>query len=489
MNRKIITTSVLTLVLVASSVLLVGAQGGDSITHNTAWAFQNLGSTTANVHVDIYSTAGGSPVATDDFTVATSDAWWAPDYSPLDPVGTLNGAIVASSDQPLAATVNQVADNSTSGRRGNATYGGFTNDTVAPTMYVPVVMKRLGGMYWTELSIQSTAASGDISVYVHYYDASGTEVTGSPRTYTVPPGSVTRVAQEDETILIDGFMGSAKVEAADGVTPIAVVINEFVGLSGRMYEQYYSYEGFSGGSTRVVVPNVFINGYGGVFNASVSVQNLTGITDNVTWRFYDTTAGNPNPSTEIYSFTAPMPAGEIIYFPDAPYAQTLKDAYNPGDDAWVGTLILESTTQPLVAVVNQLSGSYLAASFQGFNEGSTEIYFPMAYVNAYGFADTSYSIVDMSGTAGDVTVQVDFIADTAACSGCSNWSTTYSFGTNDAQYQPDQLPSSVMSGGVYVGSIKVTVLTGGKTIHGNMNELMGAGTQDNLTSFNAFLKP
>lgn len=495
MKRKTIFAVVLTLgLIVATGVALVSAQGGDAVTHNTSWTFQNLGSATAQVHVDLYDTSG-NPVAFDDFDVAKSAAFWAPSYTPLDPVGTFNGSIVASSSEPLAATVNQVADNGTSGRTGNATYGGFDDNMIAPQVYAPIVMKGYVGLFWTELSIQSTATTGDITVDVHYYDETGAEVTGSPVPYTVHAGSATRVAQENETILSAGFIGSAMVEAADGTTPLALIVNEFDGRTGHNYELFYAYEGFAGGATRVVVPNVFIRGYGGCFNASASVQNLGDLDAEVTWRFYDTTPGNPSAGTEIHSIPDDViPVGKTVYFPSEPYAQTLKDAYNPGDDEWIGTLILESTNgQPLVAVVNQINdcGVYHTASFRGLTEGGTELFFPMAFVDAFGFANTSFAIVDMTDTGGVVNVTVDYIADTSAngCPGCLDWSDTYDFVNNDNKYQPTHIPASVMSGGVYVGAIKITVNTPGKTINGVMNEVMGGATQDNFTSFNGSLAP
>ncbi len=478
MRKTIVATVLVAALVIATGVAL--AQGGDSVTHNTSWAFQNLGDTTAQVHVDLYST-DGTLVATDDFDVPTAVSFWAPDYDPLDAVGTFNGGLVASSSQPLASIANQVAANSTSGRTGNATYMGISADKTAPTMYAPVAMKSFAGAYWTELSIQSTATSGSISVYVHYYNQDGNEVSGSPSSYTVYAGSPTRVAQDDETILPDNWNGSVMVEAVDGTTPIALVVNEFVGSSGGMYNQFYSYEGFAAGDTTIVLPAVFINGYGS-YNASTSVMNLGGSSNpaNVTWHFYDADTGS-----EIYSYSESISTSKSVYFPDAPYADTLTG----GDGVWVGSVTLECTSGgPLVAIVNELSGSYFAASYTGLMGGTDELYFPLAFVNAYGFAQTSYSISDMSGTAGEVSVTVDYIADTTQCAGCSDWSTTYSFTNTDSKYQPDHIPTSAMDSGVYVGSVRITVNTPGKTINGIMNEIMGDANADNFTSFNAFTK-
>ncbi len=482
--KKMITILV-TLGLIIATVAVVNAQlGSDSVTHNTSWVFQNLGSSTADVAVELYST-DGTLAASDSFTVAKSVAFWAPDYAPLDAVGTFNGSIVASSNQPLAATSNQVAQNTTSGKSGNATYVGFTGDTVAPTMYAPVLMKSYAGIFWTEMSIQSTASSGSTAVSVHYYNEDGSEVTGSPVAKTVPAGSPIRVAQADEAILSDGWIGSVKVAADDGTTALALVVNEFWGGANHEYDQFYSYEGFASGATRVVCPNVFINGYGGLFQASATVQNLGSVPADVTFTFYDNTAGNPNQATAIYSFTQVITTSLATYYPNAPYAQDLKDGYNVGDDEWIGTVVFESTNgQPLAAIVNELSGSYWAASFTGLTAGGTEFYSPMAYVKGYGFANTSYAIVDTSGTSGVVNVTVDYIADTVACPGCSDWSDTYDFEINDNKYQPDHIPASAMDNGTYIGAIKITVNTAGKTIGGVINEILGSSTADYFTSFN-----
>lgn len=498
MKKRIIAV-LLALGLVAVLAIAVNAQiGSDSVTLNTSWTFQNLGGSTATVHVDLFSTAG-SLIASDDITVAKSAGFYAPNYAPLDTAGTFNGGIVASSSEPLAATSNQVAVNNTAGRTGNATYVGFTADTVAPTLYAPSLMKGFGSLFWTELSIQSTATTGDITVDVHYYNEDGSEVVGSPVAYIVHAGSPTRVAQADETILPAGWIGSTMVEAQDGTTDLAMIVNELMGGTGLLYGQFYSYEGFASGAERVVVPNVFVDGYGGAFNASATVQNLGSIPANVIWRFYDNQPGNPAQATEIMSFTEVLTTSKAVYFPNETYVQTLKDAYTTTSDIaageWVGTVVFESTNgQPLVAIVNELQGTWWAASFTGLTEGGTELYYPMAYVDAFGgYAQTSYAIVDMSGTPGPVNVTVNYIADkdpAVGCPTCGDWSTTYDFSVNDNQYQPVHLataPAGVLgTGDVYIGSLKITVNTAGKTINGVMNEVLGfmASTEDNFTAVN-----
>ena len=470
----------LTLSVLVATVTVASAQiGTDSITHNTSWTFQNLGTATADVSVELYNSADGTVAASDTFTVTTSASFWAPDYPPLG-TATFNGSLVASSSQPLASISNQVAANGTSGRTGNATYMGFTADSVAPTMYAPVVMKSFAGIYWTEISIQSTATSGSTLVDVTYYNADGS-VAASNTDVTVYAGAATRLAQEDESGLLANFNGSVMVAAQDGTTDLALIVNEFYGTDSNMYNQFYSYEGFAAGAQSVVLPAVFVDGYGGLYNASASVMNLAGPTTpaNVTWHFYDA-----NVATEVYSFTEVITTAKSVYFPAEAYASTLMAASLPADE-WVGSVTLESD-QDLVSIVNELSGSMHAASYTGLMGGDMELFFPLAFVGAYGFADTSFSIADVSGTSGAVTVTVYYIADTTACPGCSDWDTTYSFSVSDSQYQPTHIDASALSGGVFVGSIRITA---NKNISGIMNELMGAPTAYNFTSFNAFIAP
>ena len=455
------------------------ALGSDSMTHNTSWAFQNLGSATANVSVDFYNTAGAN-IASDSFSVANSASFWAPTYAPLG-AASFNGAIVASSDQMLAAISNQVAVNNVSGRTNNATYRGFSDGDVAPTMYAPVLMKDYAGFYFTEMSVQN-AGSSDVTANVTYYNEDGTTV--GTVAHTVKANSPTRIAQSAEAILPAGWIGSARVASAGGTTPLAVVVNEYVGSPGLLYNQFYSYEGFAAGATTVYVPVLFINGYGG-WNASVAVQNLGGAAATTVWSFYDTTPGNPNPGTVIHTENVNIPTSKAVYFPNASYATTLKNAYLPGDNAWVGMLKITSS-QPLVAIANELYGSNLAGSNVGVSQGATVLNYPLAFDKAYGYANTSFAISDVSGTAGAVNVTVAYTPDLTQCPLCGPWSDTYSFTNNDSKYQPDHIPASAKSSGVYVGSIKITVNTAGKTINGVMNELLGGDGQDNFTSFNGF---
>jgi hypothetical protein len=481
MNKKMLVAITMFVVLsvVVLGVSLVSAQGGDSLTFNTSWVFQNLGPSTANVQIQVYSKDGtGAPVASDTFTVTKAKSFYAPTY-PVIPAN-FNGSIIASSDQPLASIANQVAQNNTTGRTAYATYKGATTDSVANTMYAPVVMNNYAG-YYTEMSIQNTGSS-DNNVTVFYYDATGAEVTGARQTGTIKAGQSWRVAQS-VTSLPAGFIGAAKIVSTSSI-PLAVVVNEFVGTTGAMYNQFYSYEGFAAGSNKLTMPATFINGYGS-FNASASVQNLGAAPAKVTWYFYDSGVT----SSYVYSYTETITTSKSVYFPNAPYAATLVNA-SAVDAGWVGSVILDSN-QPLVAVVNELSGALLAASYTGLPSGAslgaTDIFFPLAFVNAYGFANTSFAIADVSGTGGPVNVTVSYLADKDQCPTCGDANFTYDFTTSNSQYQPTHLAGNTAlgTGGVYIGSIKVHVNTVGKKIDGIMNEVVNVNG-DGFTSFNSF---
>jgi hypothetical protein len=478
MNKKMLVAVAMSAVLVAAlGVAMVSAQGGDSLTFNTSWVFQNLGASTANVQVQVYSKDGsGSPVATDSFTVTKAKSFYAPTYSVIP--ANFNGGIIASSDQPLASIANQVAQNNTTGRTSYATYMGATANSVAATMYAPVLMKGYFG-YETEMSVQNTS-TGDNAITIYFYDLTGAEVVAARQTATIKGGQSMRFAQNANANLAAGYIGAAKIV---GAAPLAVVVNEFVGTTGGMYNQFYSYEGFASGSQKLVLPAVFINGYGS-FNASASVQNLGASPANVTWYFYDSGVT----SGYVYSFTETIATSKSVYFPNASYASTLVNA-SAVDAGWVGSITFDSD-QPLVAVVNELSGAYSAASYTGLAAGTglgaTDLFFPLAYVNAYGFANSSFAVADVSGTGGVVNMTVSYIADKEQCAGCGDATFTYDFTTSNSQYQPTHLAgNAALSGGVYIGSIKIHVNTAGKKIDGIMNETV-AVSGDGFTSFDAF---
>jgi len=483
MNKKLRVALILSVALVAAlGMVMVSAQGGDSLTNSTSWTLQNLASTTANVQVQFYSATGtGVPVASDTFTVSKSRAFYAPTY-PVVPAN-FNGGLIASSDQPLASIANQLLVNNTTGRTAYATYMGATSSSVATTMYVPIVMRKYGGLYDTEISVQNTDTS-DNNITIYYYDALGNEVVAARKTDTIKAGQPKRYPQSSATGLSDGFIGAAKVVAG---SPVAVILNEFVGTPGNMYNQFYSFEGFASGSKTLYMPTVFINGYGG-FNASASVQNLGGAPAHVTWYFYDSgvTTG------AVYSFTETIAVAKSVYFPFASYANTLINA-SAVDAGWVGSIKIVSD-QNLVGTVNELNGNYIAGSYRAFGSGATDLYYPTAFVKAYGIdANTSYAIADVSGTPGAVNVTVSYIADKEACPTCNDANVTYNFTTADSQYQPTHMaataPSALGTGGVFVGSIKIHVNTAGKTINGTMNELINTVNGDGFTAFDAFTNP
>jgi len=481
MNKKLAIALALSLALVfAVGTVLVSAQ--DTLVFNTSWTFQNLGTTTANVQVQFYSTTGsGTPVASDTFTVSKSKAFYAPTY-PVVPAN-FNGGLIASSDQPLASIANQLLVNNTTGRTAYATYMGATASSVANTMYVPIVMRKYGGLYDTEISVQNTA-SGDNSITIYYYDAAGAEVVAARKTDTIKGGQSQRYPQASATGLADGFIGAAKIV---GSSPVAVILNEFVGNAGHLYDQFYSFEGMAAGAKTIYMPTVFINGYGG-FNASASVYNLGSVPANTTWYFYDSgvTTG------PVYTLTKQIAVGYSVYFPLEAYANTLINA-SAVDAGWVGSIKIVSD-QDLVGTVNELNGAYIAGSYRAFGSGATDLYFPTAFVKAYGIdANTSYAIADVSGTAGPVNVTVSYLADKEACPTCSDANVTYSFTTADSQYQPSHMAANASgalgTGGVFVGSIKIHVNTAGKTINGTMNEIINTVNGDSFTAFDAFTNP
>jgi hypothetical protein len=189
---------------------------------------------------------------------------------------------------------------------------------------------------------------------------------------------------------------------------------------------------------------------------------------------------------EVYSFTEIITVAQSIYFPFEPYASLLVNA-STVDAGWVGSIKVTSN-QPLMGTVNELRGDYTAGSYRALSAGATDLFYPVAFVNAYGVdANTSYAIADVSGTPGPVSVTVHYIADTTACPTCQDASFTYDFVTADSQYQPTHLAGhpALGTGGVYVGSIRIHVNTPGKLINGTMNEIILAAHGDDFTAYNA----
>jgi len=136
------------------------------------------------------------------------------------------GAGVVSSSTPIACNVNteiQGATGSTTNPYRSGTSQGFSDSAAAVKLYAPQVMREYYN-YNSYVSVQNTGGAS-VTVNVKYFDAStGNEVTAAAESASIPAQS-SKVFYQTDNAALGNFIGAATIEAADGTTKLAAIVN------------------------------------------------------------------------------------------------------------------------------------------------------------------------------------------------------------------------------------------------------------------------
>jgi len=438
MKRVILLTAIVLLVIM-SIPLAASAQ----ITYTSGFQVQNLDtSNVATILITFYNQDGSVAATVSD----TIPAGGSKTYFPLRAVSDgFNGSVVISSDREIRAIVNVLGN---SGAYG-ASYGGFQQG--ATTVYVPLLMKANSG-YNTWFNIQN-AGSAATNVTVNYSDGVTASCTN------LQPGAACTLNQATEAHA-SGWVGSAIVTADQ---PIVVTVME-VGPT-----TLFAYNGFTGGSTNVVMPLINANNAGYV--TGVQIMNLGDTDTTVTVSYTPSLAGTACTETKT------IPAKKSETFALYAFARTV-----PGENCADGARFIgsaqvtgNSANQPLVAIVNQLnSAANKGAAYEGFDPSTATdtVVMPLIMDRNSNYW-TGFSVVNVGNNT--TTVNCTF----------SNSSHTES-----ATLAPGQALTALQNGVIapgYVGSAICTASPGGKIV-GIVNELNSVLPGDAFLVYNAFNK-
>jgi len=405
-------------------------------------------------------------------------------YASLDAVGqtsAFNGSAIISSGKPVAAIVN-IAAASGSGARVVASYGGVSS--VSSELTMPLIMKNNGGkINDTKFNVQN-ASAGDVSVTITYVPSNAGN-TGCKQTATIKKGSSRTFDQRTDsdytgcsgTGLGDKFVGSAKVVATGGNIAAAALQASTINL--------LSYTGFSSGSLNPVFPliNSFNNGnVTGIQIANLGTQN-TDVTVS-----YTPTPGNGTACTEKQTIVA----GSSATFALAAFDKTNADENCIDQTKFVGAarVTVNSTSQPLVAVVNQTNNAKgFGSAYGAFDpaKATAKVSLPLIIDSNGGFKNTSgISIANVGNSAVSITcVYSAFNGNTPAADTENNVAP----GGSMVRFN-----SNLVSDGAYVGSATCTATGSGETkIVGVVNQSAGvavnpAGVKagDGATTYEGF---
>jgi hypothetical protein len=449
---------------------------------STTFAVQNLSTTaTATVHVDYRkaSNDGGgawtASAANTDFTLAPGAAANIAQY--LDAtLPTGRGSATVSSDQPIAAIVNQLARNQvdTSG-----SYTGF--DSGAASVFAPLVFKGLStsaGTINSTLTIMNTGSAATDSNCVHqrcdiraglYCDRDA-----------LAAGESYYADQSDETNLAAGFFGSAVVNATTAGGTVAVVGNQFTGVNALLtYNGFKSTEGY----TSWAVPFYACRLANG-FSAPITVKNVG--------------ASIPVGGIQIAFKPDPSLTGALA----TPFTLTNASAV-PANASFIENLRIDTNcpttsfgsaivTAPsnVVVVVNQLQAGFdQALSYNGIATNNTNktALSPVVFSRLANGYSTAITVQNLNLSASG-TVTFTYIPNTA-CTGCAQFTKVLSVAAGGSVIQNHRLAPGTATHplpDLWFGAARVE---SDQPIAGVVNQLNTTGTGDKSLSFNTISQP
>lgn len=300
---------------------------------NTAISVQNTGPTTATVTLAFQPSPGspGSPDTITD-TIPPGAARLYDQRTQADLGPTFVGSAVVTSDEPVAAVVNET-DGSIL-----MSYTGFVG-AGSTRVNVPLVMSQ-NSNWWTGVQVQNLGNfATDITIEFHP-DPAQSEITPTLETVgNVAPGASANFLQRGDQ-WTGKFVGSAVVTSSQ---PMIAIVNELNEVDG----DGMSYGGFTSGTTKISAPLVMYDNND--WYTGLQVQNIGTSTATI-----DLKVDGVWPA-RVYV----APGSSYTWYP-MPWAK-------------VGAATVESLNgQPLVGIVNEITHPYKAGensmSYECFNE-------------------------------------------------------------------------------------------------------------------------
>lgn len=442
------------LALLLSVVLFSTASAAplNQLAYSTGIQVQNLsGSNAANITLTFVDGAGATS-ATVNASIAAAGSVT---YFPLPSVSAgFSGSAVVSSDQPVAAIVNLVADGT---GLGSSYVGRSAGDT---SLFIPIIIKNLGGQStWFSIQNAGTASTG---YTVSFANQASCDITG-----TIPASASVTIRQDADTCLPVGYLGAATITSTGSAQPlVAVNVQERATVVGSFPKFLLASTAFSSaGASNLPVAPVFI--YIGTFQTGISLQNTGGSSTDVTIT-YTPSAGFPGAScTETKTIAAG--AATIFGFPSLPAG-----CIPAGSFVGTAAVTTNSTSQPLVGLVNQANtANGNASTYSMFNPGAATdtISLPLILDRVGSTFYTGVSVMNVGDASTDVT--------------CTFSNTSY---TASATLTPGAALTFVQQNEIsagYIGSGTCTT-NNGEEIVAMVNELQSAFnslTQDGLLTY------
>ena len=418
-------------------------------TYSTGFQVQNLSNAVANVTIAFYPQGSGTASASVNTTIAPNAAATYATLPSAVAAGFTGGAVI-SSDQSVASLVNVIAN-------GNVGYGASYSGVSAgaKTVQLPLLFKE-SFKFNTFFSVQNT--SGTAANVTITYSGGG---LASPVTQTaqIQPGSSTQFDQSTNASLPAGFNGSAVITSDQDVAAAVVQAGPTTLLS---------YNGFATTSTTPVFPLINANNFG--FVTGISLQNAGTVATDVTVSYTPSPDRNGNPQGTPCTETLTIQPKGTAFFALNSFATTVAGencANKPTTFVGSGRVTINSTSQPLVGVVNQLNqNTNKGGAYEAFDPASatSTVVFPIIQDRFFGY-QTGFSLVNVGSVATPVTCT---FSGTSATQSVASLAPGATFTT---------VQQNAIAAG-YNGSGTCTASAAGAKIVGILNQLSLAASTD-----------
>jgi hypothetical protein len=380
-RRSILMLSVLLISLIF--VVPTAAQGPAGDWVSSFYCVNQDTVNTANISLAFYQENNGTAALTYSDTIAAGKS--KNYYTPTSPAGVPDpflGSVVVSSSTPLSCSiVNNTTSVGTSGdpfRFGSS--AGFNSAEAGPVAYATQVERDFWG--WNSYIVVQNTSTVSTNVTITFIDRYGTTYPTATQNISVPGQSNRVVYLTSISALGTGFIGSAKVVADDGTTPLAVSQAFYNDAEDYAQTQFHSFNGAFEGDDYVYAPRTVRNYYG--YSGGITIVNV-GTTST---SFKITFSMGTGPTVINYQYPETLAPGELkdLYLPNVTELAAI--------DTWpmaerTGFAVIEATD---VAGVHNAAGQ-LAANVNSSNYGG------YAGFESWGGRGTTYNAFPQSAAS------------------------------------------------------------------------------------------
>ncbi len=241
-----------------------------------------------------------------------------------------------------------------------------------------VMAQAYNTSFTTSITYQNVGTA-DATIVVQFYPSADSTTPIEISRPPLAPNASTSLFVGGLTEIASGFRGSAVMQSDQPI--LATMVQLPQGTSPGTRNRPLSNGFADSGGDQVLIATVLRNAF--ATNTIFSVQNTGSAADNLTFRFYDTSAN------QVHSFSQEVQPG-AAYYVDAGALTQLGSTFN-------GSAVVEASGTIVGGAMELSTTGSGASAFEGVGAGATTVYMPSALCEAFG-ANTAYAVQNTSLT-------------------------------------------------------------------------------------------